>query len=66
MTMDCQKTSPAKRLGQFLADERGATAIEYGLIVALLSVAVLVAINSTGSGLQSTYTTIKTALAAMI
>jgi pilus assembly protein Flp/PilA len=66
MTMDCQKTSTAKRLGPFFTDERGATAIEYGLIVALLSVAVLVAINSTGSGLQNTYTTIKTALAAMI
>jgi pilus assembly protein Flp/PilA len=37
----------------FLKDDRGATAIEYGLIVGLISLAVLTGASSAGSALQN-------------
>jgi pilus assembly protein Flp/PilA len=46
----------------FLRDESGATAIEYGLIAAGISVAIIVAVQSTGSGLNTTFTSVSTAL----
>ncbi len=42
----------------FLKDENGATAIEYGLIASLISVAIIVALTALGTGLNSTFTTI--------
>lgn len=46
------------RLGQFAADERGATAIEYGLIAGLIAVAIVGGLTvlgtSTGDSLQNT------------
>lgn len=42
--------------GQFLADQRGATAIEYGLIVALISIGLLILVQgSTGEVLADTF-----------
>ena len=35
-----------RRLGQFAADERGATAIEYGLIAGLIAVAIVGGLDS--------------------
>lgn len=40
---------------KFLGDESGATAIEYGLIAAGISVAIIVAVNSLGSNLNGTF-----------
>ncbi|HEX2139054.1 MAG TPA: Flp family type IVb pilin [Woeseiaceae bacterium] len=37
-------------------DERGATAIEYGLIAALIAVALIAAISGMGTGLSNKYT----------
>jgi pilus assembly protein Flp/PilA len=45
-----------------LADENGATAIEYGLIAALISVVIIAAITTVGSNLKSTFTSIGSAL----
>jgi pilus assembly protein Flp/PilA len=46
----------------FALDDRGATAIEYGLIVAMIAMVVLTAIGSLGSTLSSTfYATLATA-----
>ena len=39
----------------FLVDESGATAIEYGLIAAGISVAIITVVNSLGSQLKSTF-----------
>ena len=50
------------RLRQFCANERGATAIEYGLIVALLSVAVIATITTLSGNMKTVYTTITNAL----
>jgi pilus assembly protein Flp/PilA len=48
---------------KFLNDESGATAIEYGLIAAGISVAIILVVNSLGTQLKTTFTTIKTELA---
>jgi len=46
----------------FLRDESGATAIEYGLIAAGISVVIIATVNSIGSTLNSKFTTISTQL----
>ena len=47
----------------FLKDERGATAIEYGLIAALISVAIILALTTVGGNLDGTFNTVATGLA---
>ena len=42
-------------IGMFLKDRTGATAIEYGLIAALIAVAALGAMQLTGGGVDSLY-----------
>ncbi len=46
----------------FLANESGATAIEYGLIAAGISVAIIAVVQSLGSSLNTTFTSVQTAL----
>jgi pilus assembly protein Flp/PilA len=48
---------------RFLRDEAGATAIEYGLIAAGISVAIILVVNALGSQLGSTFTNVSTSLA---
>jgi pilus assembly protein Flp/PilA len=50
------------KLRTFLRDENGATAIEYGLIAACISIAIIVAITSVGSNLNTTFTNVSNAL----
>jgi pilus assembly protein Flp/PilA len=45
---------------RFAADESGATAIEYGLIAAGISVAIIASVNTLGGHLKTTFTTITT------
>lgn len=45
-----------------IKDESGATAIEYGLIAALVSVAAVVALRSLGTSLDNMFTTVSTTL----
>ena len=47
---------------RLLRDEKGATAIEYGLIAALISVACIVAFQSLGLNLETIFLTIANAL----
>lgn len=49
-------------LRRFLADDSGATAIEYGLIAALVSVAIIGILGTLGDNLITTFTTIATEL----
>jgi len=49
-------------LKSFLRDESGATAIEYGLIAAGISVAIVVVVQGLGSKLVTTFTNVTTAL----
>src|SRR6516165_6822168 len=48
---------------RFARDESGATAIEYGLIAAGISVAIITVVNTLGSQLKSTFTNISSQLA---
>lgn len=47
---------------KLLANEHGATAIEYGLIAALIAVAAIGAMSSVGSKMNSMYTNVSTNL----
>ena len=49
-------------LKRFVKDESGATAIEYGLIAAGISVAIIAVVNSLGSGLKTTFSTVSSKL----
>ena len=51
-----------KTLIAFIDDESGATAIEYGLIAALVSVAGIVAFQSLGTSLGTMFTTVSTTI----
>ncbi len=46
----------------FLRDDAGATAIEYGLIAAGIAMAIIVTVNSLGSSLSSTFNSVSTSL----
>jgi pilus assembly protein Flp/PilA len=46
----------------FFKDESGATAIEYGLIAAGISVAIITIVNGMGTKLKTTFTSISTQL----
>ncbi len=50
------------RIVLFLRNESGATAIEYGLIAAGISIAIIAAVNSLGSQLSTTFTSVSTQL----
>ncbi len=47
---------------QFYADESGATAIEYGLIAALVSVAAITALTAMGDSLETIFTVVSSKL----
>ena len=47
---------------RFFADESGATAIEYGLIAAGISLAIITVVAGLGSNLNGKFTTVKNAL----
>jgi pilus assembly protein Flp/PilA len=49
-------------LRKFLRDESGATAIEYGLIAACISVVIITVIQATGTGLFNAFDSVSTAL----
>jgi pilus assembly protein Flp/PilA len=44
-----------KRIMEFLKDERGVTAIEYGLIAALIAVAIIIGVTSVGTNVNDTF-----------
>lgn len=47
---------------RFFKDESGATAIEYGLLAALISIAAVATITTTGTSLSGIFGTVTTAL----
>jgi pilus assembly protein Flp/PilA len=52
----------SKLFARFLNDESGATAIEYGLIAAGISLAIIAVVNGLGSNLNTKYTSINNSL----
>ncbi|MGH6836199.1 MAG: Flp family type IVb pilin [Methylocella sp.] len=51
------------RFIQFAGDESGVTAIEYGLIAALIAVVIIVAVTAVGSDLTATFNAVASNLA---
>jgi pilus assembly protein Flp/PilA len=49
-------------IARFVKDESGATAIEYGLIAAGISLAIIAVVNGIGSSLNSKFSSINTSL----
>jgi len=49
-------------IARFVKDESGATAIEYGLIAAGISLAIIAVVNGLGSTLNTKFTSISTSL----
>ncbi|MGH8460213.1 MAG: Flp family type IVb pilin [Stenotrophobium sp.] len=53
-----------QELMKFIRDEEGATAIEYGLIIGLIAVAIVAVLILVGSNLNSLFTTVDNKLSA--
>ena len=51
-----------KVLAKFAKCESGATAIEYGLIAALIGVAIIAVVNNVGTEIQGTFNDVQTGL----
>ena len=51
-----------KTLKRFVFDDDGATAIEYGLIAALIAVVIIGAVTAVGTSLSTTFTSVSTGL----
>jgi len=49
-------------VSRFVKDESGATAIEYGLLATLISLAIITTVTGLGSKLNTTFSSISTAL----
>jgi pilus assembly protein Flp/PilA len=49
---------------RFIKDESGATAIEYGLIAALIAAVIITALTAIGTNLNGTFTTISNKVGA--
>ena len=49
-------------IARFVKDESGATRIEYGLIAAGISLAIIAVVNGLGSNLNTKFTSINTSL----
>ncbi|ADZ68898.1 Flp family type IVb pilin [Polymorphum gilvum] len=57
------RTDRRSTLRRFLADERGVTAVEYGLILAMISVAIMATVLSIGEEIAADFTLLSEKLA---
>ena len=53
-----------KFISKFMSDESGATAIEYGLIAALIAVVIIAAVTALGSNISTQFGKVATAIGA--
>jgi len=56
--VDLKEPSMTNLVKRFVKDESGATAIEYGLIAAGISVAIIAVVNGLGTKLNASFTTL--------
>ena len=49
-------------ISRFVRDESGATAIEYGLIAALIAVVIITGVTAVGTNLSGTFNSLSTSL----
>jgi pilus assembly protein Flp/PilA len=59
-----QESSVITTIIAFLKNESGATAVEYGLIAAGISVAIIAVVNGLGTQLNTTFSNVSSSLAA--
>ncbi|MGH7016375.1 MAG: Flp family type IVb pilin [Caulobacteraceae bacterium] len=52
----------SKFVTRFIKDESGATAVEYGLIVALIAVVIIAAVTTLGTNLSSKFASVATSI----
>lgn len=52
----------AKKINEFIDDEQGATAVEYGLFVALIAAVIVTLVSSLGTKIKTAFNTIVNAL----
>jgi pilus assembly protein Flp/PilA len=57
-----EESSMKALIKRFVRDESGATAIEYGLIAAGIAVAIIAAVQATGTNLNGTFTAVSNAI----
>jgi pilus assembly protein Flp/PilA len=57
-----RESKMTKLFSRFLQDESGATAIEYGLIAAGISLAIIAVVNGLGSNLNAKFTSVNNSL----
>lgn len=62
MLVNHVRTAVAHKLAQFNADKRAVTAIEYGLIAALIAVVIIAAVSQLGTHISSTFNTVASEL----
>jgi pilus assembly protein Flp/PilA len=55
-----------KRIRKFLKSDLGATAIEYGLIAALISVVIIAALQLTGNSLKKVFNNVGSTLSSSV
>jgi pilus assembly protein Flp/PilA len=60
--VDLRELDMTNLVKRFVKDESGATAIEYGLIAAGISVAIIAVVQGLGTKLNTTFTSVQTAL----
>ncbi|HEY0598953.1 MULTISPECIES: Flp family type IVb pilin [Brevundimonas] len=53
-----------KFISKFMSDESGATAIEYGLIAALIAVVIIAAVTALGTNISTQFGKVATAIGA--
>ena len=61
-TTQAEERLTDKLVLRFVKDESGATAIEYGLIAAGISVAIIAVVQGLGTNLKNTFQSVSTAL----
>ena len=62
MTQTQTPSTPAALARRFAADDRGATAVEYGLLVACLALLILGSVSAAGTNIAGVMTKISNAL----
>jgi pilus assembly protein Flp/PilA len=58
------RTSFASLVKRFARDERGATLVEYSVLIALVTAALIVTINLLGDNIQTAFARVQAALAS--
>jgi pilus assembly protein Flp/PilA len=60
--LNFKETNMKNLISRFIRDESGATAIEYGLIAALVSVACILGLTAVGTNLSTKFQAVATSL----